>query len=234
MLKPELITDERTAALSNGAFRLFVSMILLSDDYGNVRAWPEYLRKTIFWALPRGQLRNLRIDELFDELIRARLIESYTVRGQTYAHITNWAKHQRIDRPHKPEVPDRSHIGDTNDNHTTTTRQPHDSHTAATRMQSASTETLSCNENCPSEMKGNEMKDPDPDPDHAGAWEQRDPAPARDPVPSPVAPPPEPEASRPPESELEADGLPPLTWTPETPPPEYLAMLARLGQGGKP
>jgi hypothetical protein len=273
MIKPELITDAKTSALSNGAWRLFVSMILLADDYGNLRAGTDYLKRSVFGALPKSTLQGIRILELFQELVSARLIEAYRVRDQEYAHISNWSKHQRIDRPHRPEVPERPdtgfedsgvppHIEDpqltanslptdcqlTANSRSTAGQPPVNRRSTAGRLSNSdSTIMLSSDENCPSEMKGNEMKDPDPDPDHAGAWEQRDPAPARDPVPSPVVPPPEPEASRPPEPreperkpepkrdmELGPDGLPPLTWTPETPPPEYLAMLARLGQGGKP
>jgi len=34
-IKPELLEDERTAGLSHEAFRLFIGLILLSDDEGN-------------------------------------------------------------------------------------------------------------------------------------------------------------------------------------------------------
>lgn len=37
-LKPEILEDARTAGLSDAAFRLFVAMIVLADDHGNLRA----------------------------------------------------------------------------------------------------------------------------------------------------------------------------------------------------
>ena len=37
-IKPELLDDAVTAGLSDMAFRLFVSSIVLADDYGRLRA----------------------------------------------------------------------------------------------------------------------------------------------------------------------------------------------------
>lgn len=100
-LKPEILEDKVTAGLTSDEFRLFVGMILLADDYGNLRAEPAWLSGQIFWLA--GLSRDPR--ECVARLADARLVELYLVDGQSYAHIRNWAKHQRVDRPGKPRVP---------------------------------------------------------------------------------------------------------------------------------
>jgi hypothetical protein len=100
-IKPELIEDESTAGLSHEAFRLFVGLILLADDYGNFRAHPKQLEGQIFWlaGVKEG------VESVLDELLKANLIMPYQVREQRYAHVAGWEKHQRIDKPGKPRCP---------------------------------------------------------------------------------------------------------------------------------
>lgn len=100
-LKPEILEDKNTAGLSDSAFRLLVGMIVLADDYGNIRAEEEWLQGQIWWLhkIPP------RIQNLLAELHSAPLIEVYEVRKQLYAHILGWEKHQRINNAGKPRVP---------------------------------------------------------------------------------------------------------------------------------
>lgn len=98
-LKPELLEDAKTAGLSDTAFRLFVSAILLADDYGNLRAEPGYLRGQIWWKREPSAAFDAALDEL------APLVALYEVNGQRYGHIRGWTKHQRVDRPGKPRCP---------------------------------------------------------------------------------------------------------------------------------
>lgn len=101
-IKPELLEDERTAGLSDRSWRLFVSMLLLADDYGNLRGSATYLGGAVFWAreLPIG-----RVAESMQELLAAGLITSYTVHEQHYLAIKGWSKHQRVDRPSPARIP---------------------------------------------------------------------------------------------------------------------------------
>jgi hypothetical protein len=100
-LKPEILEDEKTAPLSDTAFRLFTSMVILSDDWGNVRCDIRWLSSQIWWAHDdRPNVLSALI-----ELCRATLIEVYAVRGGTYAHLRGWEKHQRIDNAGKNKVP---------------------------------------------------------------------------------------------------------------------------------
>lgn len=99
-LKPEILEDENTAGLSDRAWRLFTSMILLADDYGNLRADTRWLAGQVFWA---HDVRD--VTEWVDELADHGLLKVFAVRGQRYAAVTNWDKHQKIDKPGKPRVP---------------------------------------------------------------------------------------------------------------------------------
>jgi len=100
-LKPEILEDERTSGLSDSSFRLFVSMVILADDYGNVRGNEQWLRGVIWWA----HKSSPRISASLRELQGSLLIDLYTVRGEVYCHIKGWDKHQRVDNAGKPRVP---------------------------------------------------------------------------------------------------------------------------------
>jgi hypothetical protein len=100
-LKPEILDDEKIAPLSDSAFRLFTSFVVLADDYGNARADIRWLQGQIWWA--HGEPPNILTALI--ELYRATLIEVYAVRGGTYVHLKGWEKHQRIDNAGKNRVP---------------------------------------------------------------------------------------------------------------------------------
>lgn len=101
-IKPEILEDEKTAALSHLAWRLFVSLWLIADDYGNLRGDPVYVLGQTLWAT-----RETRetIGAALEELAGAGLLVRYTVRGQGYYHIPGWSKHQKVDHPGKPRMP---------------------------------------------------------------------------------------------------------------------------------
>lgn len=101
-IKPEILDDERTAGLSHVAWRLFVSALVLADDQGNLRAGATYLAGQVFHTVEatRAEVRAAVV-----ELVSADLWRVYVVRGQEYAHIRGWTKHQRIDNAGKPKVP---------------------------------------------------------------------------------------------------------------------------------
>lgn len=106
-IKPELLEDAITASLTDSAFRVFIGMILLADDYGNLRAETKWIDGQVYWsAVP-----ELAVEESCKELMRpygesqAVLVTFYRVRGQAYAHINGWSKHQKVQHPGKPRVP---------------------------------------------------------------------------------------------------------------------------------
>ena len=101
-IKPEILDDERSAGLSDAAWRLWVSSWLLADDHGGARGDSRWLAAEVFWASP-GPPRD--VPKLLLELEDAGLVRRYTVRGQQYLCIVNWKKHQRVDNAGKPRVP---------------------------------------------------------------------------------------------------------------------------------
>jgi hypothetical protein len=108
-IKPEILTDEKSAALTDTSWRLFVSCIVMADDYGNFRASPAFLHSQVFWATTT--YRDACAKAL-ETLARLSLVSLYEVGGQQYGHIVGWAKHQRVDHPGKPLCP-RENQGNT-------------------------------------------------------------------------------------------------------------------------
>jgi hypothetical protein len=104
-IKPELLEDQRTASLNDAQWRLFVSLILLADDYGNLRANPIQITGAVFW----GSDPTKATAALLAALETAGLITLYQHAGQPYAHLNGWSKHQRVDHPGAPHCPGPDH-----------------------------------------------------------------------------------------------------------------------------
>jgi hypothetical protein len=195
-IKPELMEDERTAGLSHEAFRLFVGMILLADDHGNLRANPKQLDAVVFWS------RESREDlaRLLEELARASLVTLYTVRGQPYAALNGWKKHQRVDHPGKPRVPGPSEADRPEPPKPDEKPDSRDSREDLAKPSRGSPETLAPD------------PDPDPDPDHRSPLGAADDA---EPSPSAGGLPPGPDESDEPEADATPRGP-----RPDSPEPE--------------
>lgn len=101
-VKPEMLDDEKVAALPHLAWRLFVSLIMTSDDYGNQHGAVAKIRGTALWAT---DATDADIREALARLSRDSLVALYEVRGQAYVAICGWSKHQKVDKPGRPIVP---------------------------------------------------------------------------------------------------------------------------------
>jgi hypothetical protein len=101
-IKPEILDDEKTAALHDSAWRLFVSLWLVADDYGNFRAVPEWIAGQVFWVPQPGRPS---VEVLLHHLVTEGLVELYTVRGQRYGTVAKWKRHQMVQKPGNPRVP---------------------------------------------------------------------------------------------------------------------------------
>lgn len=101
-IKPEILDDEKTAGLDHLSWRLFVSIWLIADDYGNLRADPGYIQGQILWA---SRDSRESVANSLRTLATVDLVTAYGVRGQSYIHINGWDKHQRVDKPGKPRMP---------------------------------------------------------------------------------------------------------------------------------
>lgn len=99
-IKPEWLDDERLALASSDARTLSIALLLLADDYGNGRAAKVLLAGRVFPGKPIETLANA-----LEELAKVRFVQVYEADGQQYFSIRNWSKHQRVDKPGKPQVP---------------------------------------------------------------------------------------------------------------------------------
>lgn len=103
-IKPELLEDSKTAGLDDACWRLFVSLIILADDYGNFRADPPYLRGEV-WSHHVEEVTLKDVADRFAVLVTKGLVLGYSVRAQAYGHLNGWEKHQRVSRPGARRVP---------------------------------------------------------------------------------------------------------------------------------
>jgi hypothetical protein len=101
-IKPELLEDAEAAGLSDAAWRLWVSIWTLVDDFGNTRSDARWLLGQVWWARTRTVEE---VEAIIAELVDANRITLYAVRGQRFLHVRNWDKHQRIDNRGKNRVP---------------------------------------------------------------------------------------------------------------------------------
>lgn len=99
-LKPEWLEDEALLECSLAARVLSAGLLLVADDYGNGRAGEKILSARIFPGDPVKVLRDA-----LAELVSIRYVVIYQSDGQTYFHIRNWSKHQRVDKPGPAKVP---------------------------------------------------------------------------------------------------------------------------------
>lgn len=101
-IKPEWLDDERLVLASAEARVLSIALILLADDYGNGRANRTVLSARVF---PGSRDPRETLGHALESLEAAGFVDLYEVDGQSYFSIRNWAKHQKVDHPSKPQVP---------------------------------------------------------------------------------------------------------------------------------
>lgn len=101
-IKPEWLDDEGLHEAGLVARLMSICLITLADDYGNGRAHEGQLAGRLFWNEDDGLAK---VREGLASLTRIGFLRLYEVRGQSYFHVVNWSKHQRVDKPGKPRVP---------------------------------------------------------------------------------------------------------------------------------
>lgn len=100
-IKPEWLDDERLVLADSDARVLSIALILLADDYGRGRANRTVLEARVFPGKIPGTLAKA-----LDTLRTLNFVLLYEVDGQSYFTIRNWTKHQKVDKPGKPQVPE--------------------------------------------------------------------------------------------------------------------------------
>jgi hypothetical protein len=104
-IKPEFPQSESMGRVSRDARLLFVMLWPICDDHGRTRAASRMLASLLF---PYDDDAPSLIDGWLDELERESCITRYEVEGSTFLVVNNWLKHQKIDKPSKPQFPEPS------------------------------------------------------------------------------------------------------------------------------
>jgi hypothetical protein len=102
-IKPEFPQSESIGRLSRDARLLFIQMWTLADDVGRLRAASRALASLLY---PYDEDAPSLIEGWLEELEREGCIKRYVVDGKTYAEISKWLEHQKIDKPSKPKFPE--------------------------------------------------------------------------------------------------------------------------------
>lgn len=103
-VKPEFAQSQSMGRCSRDARLLFVLLWTLVDDSGRTRAASRMLASLLF---PYDDDAPNLISGWLDELEAQGCIARYTVAGDDYLEVCNWAAHQKIDRPSKSKFPTR-------------------------------------------------------------------------------------------------------------------------------
>lgn len=103
-IKPDFWSDSKTGTLSDRATKLFLGMLNVSDDYGVIEHDIDMLRARIFPYSTETAEIIVNIP-LQNELFSKSLVQSFKVDGKSYLYIKNFCKHQRVDRPSNPIIP---------------------------------------------------------------------------------------------------------------------------------
>jgi hypothetical protein len=101
-IKPEWLEDERLLEAGSDSRVMSLALILLADDYGRGRASVRWLAGQVFAFEDES---HAKVRETLAAL-SGWFVETYEIRGQHYFQILNWSKHQRVDKPGKPRVPE--------------------------------------------------------------------------------------------------------------------------------
>jgi hypothetical protein len=91
-IKPEFWIDERVGECSPTTRLLFIATWNFADDNGNLERSAKQLKAQ---AMPYD---SIDCEDLILELIRLGLLEEYEVNGHKYLHVSNFEKHQKIEK----------------------------------------------------------------------------------------------------------------------------------------
>jgi len=101
-IKPEFWTDEKVGEMSIPARLLFIALLNQSDDQGNLLC---SLKQIKIHAFPYDNFNNDQIVTWLMECVSQDLLRLYVINGKSYLHITNFNKHQKINRPSPAQHP---------------------------------------------------------------------------------------------------------------------------------
>jgi hypothetical protein len=106
-IKPEFWRSDDITELPLEDRLLFIGLWSYVDDNGVGKDKLASIAADLF----AGDLENdphetfARVSRGLQQLASAGRVTRYTVDGTAYLHVTNWERHQRVDRPNKPRYP---------------------------------------------------------------------------------------------------------------------------------
>ena len=110
-IKPEFWQSEDIAVLPIEDRLLFIGLWSYVDDNGVGRDQPVNICTSLFAgdfvASPAETLA--RVSGGLRNLAACGRITRYTVGGASFISVINWKRHQKIDRPNKPRLPEADH-----------------------------------------------------------------------------------------------------------------------------
>lgn len=98
-IKPDFWVDEKVVECSVVARLLFIGLWNFADNDGRMEYRPAKIKMQIFPA------DSHQIPPLIDELKREGLVSVYAVDDKEYLQVTNFAKHQKIDKRYPSKYP---------------------------------------------------------------------------------------------------------------------------------
>ena len=104
VIKPEFFDDEKLASVSRDCRLFFVGIWKCSDDYAVVKGHPVWLKNNIF---PYDEdISKADIEGWLQLLYHIDAIIPFEHNAEKYYFITNFHKHQKVDKPSKSRNPE--------------------------------------------------------------------------------------------------------------------------------
>lgn len=103
IIKDSILTSETVGGLDDLTWRVFVSLIVLADDFGRGKANPAIIRGQAFPL--REDVTAEQIRESLNRLSAAGAIVLYQSGDTVYFYLPTWSNHQRV-RGSRPKTPD--------------------------------------------------------------------------------------------------------------------------------
>lgn len=101
-VKPDFFTSDTVSSLPLRARLTWIGLWTHCDDYGRCRDNVRLVKAAV-WPLDDVSLRDVESD--INSLEAAGLVFRYEVDDKVYLQVTNWAEHQKVDRPSKSAIP---------------------------------------------------------------------------------------------------------------------------------
>ncbi|RXZ84455.1 hypothetical protein EBB07_00060 [Paenibacillaceae bacterium] len=103
MIDPKFWEDGKIGSLEPLARLLFMGLISQSDDEGRLNGHPSLIKSSIFPY--DGDITIEKVEGWLEQLSGFKLIIRYEIDFQKYIQVTNFIKHQTINRPQVSKLP---------------------------------------------------------------------------------------------------------------------------------